>query len=114
MEKPLYAAWVLMLVLGLRRGEVLGPTRDAMFANPKSGNQGRVARDGALEAWDTHLGGGRVSPDDPAKEVLATCLYHFRAVAYCCAGADLRLADARPILGSPDVWMRLPERDYWA
>ncbi|MGW4791145.1 ankyrin repeat domain-containing protein [Nonomuraea sp. NPDC004297] len=86
----------------------------AMYANPKSGNQGRVARDGALEAWDTHPGGGRVSPDDPADEILAIYLYHFRAVAYCCAGAGLRLADARPILGPPDMWMRLPDRDYWA
>ncbi|QYC38386.1 Ankyrin repeats (3 copies) [Nonomuraea coxensis DSM 45129] len=86
----------------------------AMYANPKSGNQGRVARDGALEAWDTHPGGGRVSPDDPADEILATYLYHFRAVAYCCAGAGLRLTDARPVLGPPDTWMRLPERDYWA
>ncbi|MEV0822937.1 ankyrin repeat domain-containing protein [Nonomuraea rubra] len=86
----------------------------AMYANPKSGNQGRVARDGTLEAWDTYPGGGTVSPDDPAEEILATYLYHFHAVAYCCAGAGLRLADARPILGPPDMWMRLPERDYWA
>jgi hypothetical protein len=27
--------------------------------------------------------------------------------------AGLRLTDARAVTGPPDVWLRLPERDYW-
>ncbi|GGT00473.1 hypothetical protein GCM10010156_68200 [Planobispora rosea] len=83
----------------------------AMYANPKSGNQGAVARDGVIEEWDTHPGGGSVSPDEPAEEILATYLYHYQAVAYCFAGAGLRPTDARSITEQPDMWLRLPERD---
>jgi hypothetical protein len=84
-----------------------------MYANPASGNQGCVARDGVIEEWGTHPGGGAVSADESAEEVLATYLYHGEPVAFCCAGAGLRLADARAILGEPDMWLRLPERDWW-
>lgn len=84
-----------------------------LFANPKSGNQGAVARDGVIEEWDTHPGGGDVHPDDPADEILVAYLYHRHAVAYCCAGAGLRLTDARAITGPPDRWLRLPEQNWW-
>ncbi|MEW1842942.1 hypothetical protein AB0392_33800 [Nonomuraea angiospora] len=86
----------------------------AMYANPKSGNQGRVTRDGDFTAWDTHPGGGYVASDEPSDEILAAYLYHGHALAYCCAGAGLRLTDARPIIGPPDTWLRLPDRDYWS
>ncbi|MGW2151349.1 ankyrin repeat domain-containing protein [Nonomuraea bangladeshensis] len=79
-----------------------------LFANPKSGNQGSVARDGVIVEWDTHPGGGSVSPDQPAAEILATYLYQGQAIAYCCAGAGLRLPDARAIIGECDLWVRLP------
>ncbi|MFI6920635.1 ankyrin repeat domain-containing protein [Nonomuraea spiralis] len=85
-----------------------------LFANPKSGNQGAVARDGAIEDWDTHPGGGSVSADDSAQDILAAYLYHRRAVAYCFAGAGLRPADARSLTEQPDMWLRLPERDWWS
>ncbi|GIH95759.1 ankyrin repeat domain-containing protein [Planobispora siamensis] len=85
-----------------------------MYANPKSGNQGAVARDGGIEEWDTHPGGGRVSADEPAEEILTTYLYHYQAVAYCFAGAGLRPTDARSITDRPDMWLRLPERDWWS
>ncbi|NUP76076.1 MAG: ankyrin repeat domain-containing protein [Nonomuraea sp.] len=84
----------------------------AMFANPKSGNQGAVARDGVIEDWDTHPGGGSVSADDPTEEILITYLYHSQAVAYCFSGAGLRPADARSITDRPDAWLRLPEQDW--
>ncbi|MFI6737072.1 ankyrin repeat domain-containing protein [Nonomuraea sp. NPDC050451] len=86
----------------------------AMYANAKSGNQGRVTRDGAFTAWDTHPGGGYVACDEPSDEILATYLYRGHALAYCCAGAGLRLTDPRPIIGPPDTWLRLPDRDYWS
>ncbi|MDX3106679.1 ankyrin repeat domain-containing protein [Nonomuraea angiospora] len=86
----------------------------AMYANPKSGNQGRVTRDGDFTAWDTHPGGGSVASDEPSDEILATYLYHGHALAYCCAGAGLRLTGPRPIIGPPDTWLRLPDRDYWS
>ncbi|MEV4293371.1 ankyrin repeat domain-containing protein [Microbispora rosea] len=86
----------------------------AMFANPKSGNQGSVTRDGEIVDWDTHPGGGDPSSEDPAEEILRSYLFHGNAVAYCCAGAGLRLDDAAAITGEPDMWVRLPERDYWS
>ncbi|MBB6345182.1 hypothetical protein FHU36_001691 [Nonomuraea muscovyensis] len=86
----------------------------AMFANPKSGNQGAVARDGVIEKWDTHPGGGAVSDNDPTEDILTTYLYHYQAVAYCFAGAGLQPTDARSITDQPDVWLRLPEQDWWS
>ncbi|WP_182905114.1 ankyrin repeat domain-containing protein [Microbispora sp. H13382] len=84
----------------------------AMYANPKSGNQGSVARDGEIVEWDTHPGGGHPSSDDSAEEILNSYLFRGRAIAYCCAGAGLRLADADAV-ERPGMWVRLPERDYW-
>ncbi|MEV4250535.1 ankyrin repeat domain-containing protein [Streptosporangium canum] len=80
-----------------------------LFANPKSGNQGAVARDGVIEEWDTHPGGGSVYSEESAEEILATYLYHGEAEAYCYAGAGLRPVDARSVTGRPDMWLRLPE-----
>ncbi|MEV4456970.1 ankyrin repeat domain-containing protein [Microbispora sp. NPDC049633] len=84
----------------------------AMYANPKSGNQGSVARDGEIVEWDTHPGGGSPYPEQPTAEILIEYLYDGEALAYCCAGAGLRLPDARAINGEPDMWVRLAERDW--
>ncbi|GAA2897706.1 hypothetical protein GCM10010517_62790 [Streptosporangium fragile] len=84
-----------------------------MYANPKSGNQGAVARDGVIEEWDTHPGGGNVSAEESTEEILAAYLYHGEAVAYCHAGAGLRPTDTRSITGQADMWLRLPKRDWW-
>lgn len=84
-----------------------------MYANPASGNQGRVARDGKFVAWDTHPGGGDPSSTDSAEEILLTYLYQGYAEAYCFAGAALRPTDAR-FLTEPDTYLRLPDRDYWS
>ncbi|MEV6862721.1 ankyrin repeat domain-containing protein [Streptosporangium subroseum] len=81
-----------------------------LFANPKSGNQGAVARDGVIEEWDTHPGGGNVSDDKSAEDILTAYLYHGEAVAYCYAGASLRPVDARSVTGQSDMWLRLPNR----
>ncbi|MFD3583231.1 ankyrin repeat domain-containing protein [Streptomyces sp. NPDC058683] len=84
-----------------------------LYANPKSGNQGSIARDGTVEGWDLHPGGGPYE-DDTSEEVLASYLYQHSAVAYSCAFAGLRLADRRAVVGPPDVWVELPRRDYWS
>jgi hypothetical protein len=83
-----------------------------LYANPKSGNQGSIARDGVPEGWDLHPGG---EPFDstPYDEVLPSYLYQGHAVAYCCAYAGLRLVDARAVTGPADLWLRLPFRGYW-
>ncbi|WP_329565728.1 ankyrin repeat domain-containing protein [Streptomyces sp. NBC_01361] len=83
-----------------------------LYANPKSGNQGIIARDGIIEGSDLHPGGG---PDhgDTSEEVLLSYLFHYNAVAYSCACAGLRLTDARAVIGPPDTWVELPQRDYW-
>ncbi|WP_407698207.1 hypothetical protein [Streptomyces jumonjinensis] len=83
-----------------------------LYANPKSGNQGSIARDGSIEASDLHPGGGP-APGDASEEVLAAYLYHYAAVAYACSFAGLRLADARAVSGPPDAWVELPDRDHW-
>ncbi|GAA3090203.1 ankyrin repeat domain-containing protein [Streptomyces rectiviolaceus] len=83
-----------------------------LYANPKSGNQGSIVRDGAVEGWDLHPGGGP-GEDDSSEEVLASYLYRHSAVAYACAHVGLRLTDARAVTGPPDIWLKLPQRDYW-
>ncbi|MBQ0983546.1 ankyrin repeat domain-containing protein [Streptomyces sp. F63] len=84
-----------------------------LYANPKSGNQGSIARHGVVEGWDLHPGGGP-REDDTSEEVLASYLYLYNAVAFSCAYAGLRPADSRAVVGPPDVWVELPRRDYWS
>ncbi|MDX3638323.1 ankyrin repeat domain-containing protein [Streptomyces sp. MB09-02B] len=84
-----------------------------LYANPKSGNQGSIVRNGTIEGSDLHPGGGP-DEDDTSAEVLASYLYRHNAVAYACAFADLRLNDGRAVVGPPDVWVELPHRDYWS
>ncbi|KOG36466.1 ankyrin repeat domain-containing protein [Streptomyces resistomycificus] len=90
----------------------VGTVSSGLYANPKSGNQGSVARDGTIEGWDLHPGGGPDADHTP-EEVLTAYLYNHEAVAYTCAYAGLRLTDARAVTGPPDAWVELPERDYW-
>ncbi|MFI1169912.1 ankyrin repeat domain-containing protein [Streptomyces melanogenes] len=85
----------------------------SLYANAKSGNQGSIARDGTIDGWDLSPGGGP-HEGDSAEEVLAAYLYQYHAVAYACAFAGLRPADARAVTGPPDVWVQLPRRDYWS
>ncbi|WP_437063941.1 ankyrin repeat domain-containing protein [Streptomyces sp. enrichment culture] len=91
----------------------VGTVSYGLYANPKSGNQGSIARDGVIEGWDLHPGGGP-GPDPTPEEVLFSYLYRHNAVAYSCAYTGLRPTDARAIVGPPDVWVELPERDYWS
>jgi hypothetical protein len=84
-----------------------------LFANPKSGDQGSITRDGVIEGWDLLVGGG-LHPDDdePAdtpEDVLAAYLYRLNAVAYACAYAGLRLTDARAVTGPPELWVSVAE-----
>ncbi|MFE5819294.1 hypothetical protein ACFQ6S_38515 [Streptomyces sp. NPDC056479] len=83
-----------------------------LYANPKSGNQGSTTRDGVVEGWDLHPGG---APDVDAtpEEVLSSYLFRANAAAYACAWAGLRPTDNAAIVGRPDRWVELPERDYW-
>ncbi|MER7048953.1 ankyrin repeat domain-containing protein [Streptomyces jumonjinensis] len=83
-----------------------------LYANPKSGNQGSIVQNGGIEGWDLHPGGAP-DPDGTPGEVLASYLYRHNAVAYACAFAELRLTDARAVVGPPDIWVELPQRDYW-
>ncbi|MEU4406455.1 ankyrin repeat domain-containing protein [Streptosporangium sp. NPDC023963] len=99
---------------GVMKRLSVGTVCYGLFANPKSGNQGAVARDGAIEEWDTHPGGGSVYSEESAEEILATYLYHHQAEAYCFAGAGLRPADNRSINGQADRWLKLPEQDWWS
>lgn len=99
---------------GVSRRLSVGTVCSAMYANPKSGNQGSIVRDGVVEGWDLHPGGGWPASDDPAEEVLRTYLYRGKAVAYCCAYVGLQPRDARAFTGPPDLWVRLPPGDYWS
>ncbi|MFD9353398.1 ankyrin repeat domain-containing protein [Streptomyces sp. NPDC060031] len=89
-----------------------GTVSYGLYANPKSGNQGKIIRNGTVEGWDLHPGGGP-DLDDTPEEVLTSYLYRHSAVAYSCAFAGLQLTDARAVVGPPDMWVELPRRDYW-
>ncbi|WP_308436619.1 hypothetical protein [Streptomyces roseolus] len=84
-----------------------------LYANPKSGSQGSIARQGIAEGRDLHPG---VAPreNSTSEEVVASYLYRHSAVAYSCAFAGLRLTDRRAVVGPPDAWVELPRRDYWS
>ncbi|MFY1617630.1 hypothetical protein [Micromonospora sp. WMMD736] len=84
-----------------------------LYANPKSGNQGSIHRDGETIGWDLHPGGA-ASSTDTSQAVLLSYLYRLKAPAYACAFVGLCPADARCITGPADRWVLLPERDYWA
>ncbi|MFI1733673.1 hypothetical protein ACH40E_31555 [Streptomyces acidicola] len=83
-----------------------------LYANPKSGNQGSIARDGSIEGSDLHTCGGPYEGNTP-EEVLASYLYQYNPVAFSCSFVGLRLTDARAVIGPPDLWVQLPQRDYW-
>ncbi|MFI0421336.1 hypothetical protein [Spongiactinospora sp. 9N601] len=83
----------------------------AMADNPKSGNQGTVARDGVVVDSDTTPGGGNPGGHLTAEQILTEFLYQGEALAYSCAAAGLRPVDARAVSGPPDQWLRLPEGD---
>ncbi|MFF9570295.1 ankyrin repeat domain-containing protein [Streptomyces sp. NPDC014685] len=84
-----------------------------LYANPKSGNQGSIARNGVIEGWDLHPGGGPYE-DGTSEEVLSAYLYRHSAVAYCCAFAGLRPTGPRAVVGPPDLWVALPDRVHWS
>ncbi|MEV0390102.1 ankyrin repeat domain-containing protein [Nonomuraea sp. NPDC050643] len=89
-----------------------GTVAYGMYANPKSGNQGCVYRDGQVVEWDTHPGGGDVSAADSAAEILLQYLYAGYPEAYCYAGAGLRPTHMSAFT-TADTHLRLPDGDYW-
>jgi hypothetical protein len=89
----------------------VGTVAYAMYANPKSGDQGSVHRDGTTVGWDLSPGGG-ADEDDTGRDRLLAELYEDEPVAFCLAYAGLRPTDTRAFT-APDLWLRLPERDYW-
>jgi hypothetical protein len=84
----------------------------AMYANPKSGNQGHIVRDGVIEGWDL-TPGGWAAAENTAEEILLTYLYQHKAEAFCFAYTGLRPTDSRAVTGPVDMWLELPDRDYW-
>ncbi|MDR6592263.1 ankyrin repeat domain-containing protein [Saccharothrix longispora] len=97
---------------GVTKALSTGTVCYGVYANPKSGDQGSIARDGGIVGWDLHPG-GEPSETDPADQVLLSYLYRYDAMAYACGYAGVRPTDARPVTGPPDVWLRLPAKDYW-
>ncbi|MFP3965690.1 ankyrin repeat domain-containing protein [Actinomadura fulvescens] len=77
-----------------------------MYANPKSGNQGSIWRNGQAEAWDLHPG---YDPreNSTAREVLASYVCEFSAIAHCMVYAGLS-PNTSDCLESPQVWVRMP------
>ncbi|MFJ9560096.1 hypothetical protein ACIRQQ_08650 [Streptomyces fuscichromogenes] len=57
---------------------------------------------------------GGIAGIDGLEEALLSYLHRYKAVAYSLARTGLRPTDARAVIGPPDHWVELPERDYWA
>ncbi|MER7701887.1 ankyrin repeat domain-containing protein [Kitasatospora sp. NPDC097605] len=100
-----YAPYMSEVLVPLSAGTVCY----GLYANPKSGNQGVISRDGTLVAGDLHPGGGPYE-GGTAEEVLTDYLYQGAPAAYACAFAGLRPTDDRAVTGPADHWVRLPER----
>lgn len=90
----------------------VGTVAYAMYANPKSGEQGSAHRDGRCLGSDLSPGSW-AEADDPGEEVLRMFLYRDEGSAYACVYAGLRPSSVDAFL-EPRRWGRLPERDYWA
>ncbi|RAS62513.1 ankyrin repeat protein [Lentzea atacamensis] len=85
-----------------------GTVAYGMYANPSSGKQGCVYRNGRAVDGDLHPGGGpNEHTDTDAYLVLLAHLYEDHAVAYCCAFAGVRPPDNKAFT-EPDQWIRLP------
>ncbi|MEU8550923.1 ankyrin repeat domain-containing protein [Streptomyces roseoverticillatus] len=98
---------------GVQKRLSAGTACYGLYANAKSGNQGSLVRDGVIEGWDLHPGGGPDPFDTVTSEdVLLAYLYRSHPVAHACAWVGLRPTDARAITGPPDAWVELPERGY--
>lgn len=89
-----------------------GTVAYGLYANPKSGDQGSIHRDGQTTGWDLHPGGAAWGTDT-SELILLSYLYPMRAPAYACAFAGLRPVDGRCVTGPADHWVMLPDRDYW-
>lgn len=85
----------------------VGTTCYGMFANPKSGNQGSITRNGEVLGWDVHPG-GEVRESDDADAVLLGYLYQYHPLAFCHAYVGLAPTDSRAISGPPDLVIRMP------
>lgn len=94
---------------GVTKALSAGTTCYGMYANPASGNQGSIVRDGEVVGWDPSPGG---EPGEDG-DVLLSYPYQHKALAFCLAHVGLRPVDNRAVVGPPDVWIRLPEGDYW-
>ncbi|MFH8789125.1 ankyrin repeat domain-containing protein [Streptomyces roseoverticillatus] len=85
-----------------------------LYVNAKSGDQGSIAHNGIIEDWDLTPGGDLDPENTPtSQEVHQHYLYRYNAIAYACAWAGLHPADPRAVIGPPDIWVDLPDRDYW-
>lgn len=80
-----------------------------MYANPKSGNQGTIVIDGVH--LDADPGAG---PEDEDNPQLLELLYDGYPTAHCFAHTGLKPTDARSITGPSDLWLLLPDFDYWS
>lgn len=83
----------------------IGTFAYGMYANPKSGDQGRIAEDGRLVKWDLHPGYDP-DPDATARDVLASFASRRSAIVHCLVYADLR-PTSTACLERPDAWVRL-------
>jgi hypothetical protein len=96
---------------GVTKALSAGTSCYGMYVNPKSGDQGSIARDGEIVGWDLIPGG---QPEQGDEDILLSYLYQYQALAYCFAYPGLRPADQRAIAGPADAWIRIPNRDYWS
>jgi hypothetical protein len=91
----------------------VGTVAYGLYANPKSGSQGSIYRDGQLVGGDL-CPGGAAWESDTSELVLLSHLYRFRVPEYVCGFVGLRPGDARCVTGPPDRWFLLPDRNYRA
>ncbi|MEV0295332.1 ankyrin repeat domain-containing protein [Nocardia sp. NPDC050710] len=103
-----YGAWMT----GVSTLLSAGTTCYAMYANPKSGNQGSIVHNGQITGRGLYPASYPRGEDDSAEEILASYLFQHSSIAYCCAYTGLRLTDSRAFVGPPDLWLRLPNRDW--
>ncbi len=101
------------VLMGMTGKNATGSSRHSADCLTTTASASRASRESTrrrLEATRVELSDDQI--EYWWEDALPAELYLDEPVAYCCSYAGLRLTDNRAFT-APDLWLRLPERDYW-
>lgn len=86
----------------------------AVTSSPTTGINASSFRDGIEDGTDLCVGEPMAcETTGDEEETLRAYLYRKSPVGYSCDRTGLAPTDSRAFTGPPDIWIKLPARDYW-